>query len=70
MLRTPTAISEIIDKLNGAINAGLADPEFKSRFNDLGAETFAGSPADFDKFIVDYPAKWAKTIRAAGVKAD
>jgi tripartite-type tricarboxylate transporter receptor subunit TctC len=64
---TPT---EIIDKLNSAINAGLADPKFKSRFYDLGAETFAGSPADFGKFIVDYTEKWAKVIRAAGVKAE
>ena len=62
--------ADIIDKLNGAINAGLADPEFKSRFNDLGAETFAGSPADFGNFIADYTAKWAKIIRAAGVKAE
>ena len=61
---------EIIDKLNGAINAGLADPKFRSRFNDLGAETFAGSPADFGNFIADYTAKWAKIIRAAGVKAE
>jgi tripartite-type tricarboxylate transporter receptor subunit TctC len=64
---TPT---EIIDKLNSAINAGLADPKFKSRFYDLGAETFAGSPADFGKFIVDYTEKWAKVIRSAGVKAE
>ena len=35
---------EIIDKLNGAINAGLADPKFKSRFNDLGAETLQARP--------------------------
>jgi tripartite-type tricarboxylate transporter receptor subunit TctC len=62
--------ADIIDKLNSAINAGLADPRFKSRFNDLGAETFAGSPADFGKFIVDYTEKWAKVIRAAGIKAE
>jgi tripartite-type tricarboxylate transporter receptor subunit TctC len=61
---------QIIDKLNNEINAGLADPKFKSRFNDLGAETFAGSPADFGKFIVDYTEKWAKIIRTAGVKAE
>jgi tripartite-type tricarboxylate transporter receptor subunit TctC len=61
---------EIIDKLNSAINAGLADPKFKSRFNDMGAEIFAGSPADFGKFIVDYTEKWATVIRAAGVKAE
>jgi tripartite-type tricarboxylate transporter receptor subunit TctC len=61
---------EIIDKLNAAINAGLADPRYKSRLNDLGAEIFAGSPADFGKFIVDYTGSWAKIIRAAGVKAE
>ena len=61
---------EIIEKLNSAINAGLADPKFKGRFNDLGAEIFAGSPADFGKFIVDYTEKWAPVIRAAGVKAE
>jgi tripartite-type tricarboxylate transporter receptor subunit TctC len=62
--------AEIIDKLNTTINAGLADPKFMSRFNALGAEIFAGSPADFGRFIVDYTEKWAKVIRAAGVKAE
>jgi tripartite-type tricarboxylate transporter receptor subunit TctC len=62
--------AEIIDKLNSTINAGLADPKFKSRFTDLGAEIFAGSPADFGKFIVDYTEKWAKVIRAAGIKTE
>ena len=62
--------ADIIDKLNGAINSGLADPKFKSRFNDLGAEIFAGSPADFGKFIAAYTEKWAKVIHAAGVKAE
>jgi tripartite-type tricarboxylate transporter receptor subunit TctC len=61
---------EIIDKLNGAINAGLADPRYKSRLTDLGAEIFAGSPADFGKFIVDYTERWAPIIRAAGIKPE
>jgi tripartite-type tricarboxylate transporter receptor subunit TctC len=62
--------AEIINKLNSEINAGLVDPKLKSRFADLGAETFPNSPADFGKFIVDYTEKWAKVIRAAGVKAE
>jgi tripartite-type tricarboxylate transporter receptor subunit TctC len=62
--------AEIVDKLNGAINAGLADPKYKSRFTDLGAEIFAGSPADFGKFIVDYTERWAPIIRAAGIKPE
>jgi len=62
--------ADVIQKLNNAINAGLADPKLKGRFADLGAETFPNSPADFGKFIVDYTDKWAKVIRAAGIKAE
>ena len=62
--------ADVIAKLNGAINTGLADPKYKARFTDLGAEIFAGSPADFGRFIVDYTETWAKVIRAAGVKAE
>ena len=39
--------AEIIDKLNTAINAGLADPKLKARLADLGSTALAGSPADF-----------------------
>ncbi len=62
--------AEIVDKLNNEINAGLADSQLKSRFTNLGAETFPNSPAQFGKFIVGYTEKWAKVIRAAGVKAE
>jgi tripartite-type tricarboxylate transporter receptor subunit TctC len=62
--------AEIIDKLNSEINASLADPRLKAQFENLGAEIFAGSPAQFGKFIANYTEKWAKVIRAAGVKAE
>jgi tripartite-type tricarboxylate transporter receptor subunit TctC len=64
---TPAAI---IDKLNREINAGLADPKIKARFADLGATVFIGSPADFEKFIVDETEKWGKVVKFAGAKAD
>ena len=60
---------EIVGILNKQVNAALADPTFKARLADLGAEPFAGSPAEFGKFIVDYTEKWGKVIRAAGIKA-
>jgi tripartite-type tricarboxylate transporter receptor subunit TctC len=62
---TPT---EIIEKLNADINAGLADPKLKARFADLGATVFIGSPADFGKFITDETEKWAKVVKFAGIK--
>jgi tripartite-type tricarboxylate transporter receptor subunit TctC len=62
--------SQIIDKLNEAINAGLADPKIKARRADLGGTPLGGSPADFGKLIADETEKWAKVIRAAGIKAE
>ena len=62
--------SEIIDRLNGEINAGLADPTVKARLADLGGRPFAGSPADFGKFIDAETAKWANVIKTAGIKAE
>ncbi len=64
---TPT---DIIDKLNKEINAGIADPKLKARFADLGNTPLPGSPADFGKFIADETDKWAKVIKFANIKAE
>ena len=54
--------SQIVDILNTAVNAALADPAFAARLADLGVEPFPSSPAAFGKFIGDYTEKWAKVI--------
>jgi tripartite-type tricarboxylate transporter receptor subunit TctC len=61
---------EIIAILNKQVNAALADPTFKARLVDLGAEPFASSSAEFGKFIVEFTEKWRKVIRAAGIKGE
>ena len=61
---------EIIDLLNRVVNAGLADPNLKTRFTDLSAVVLPGSPADFGKLLVDETEKWGKVVKFAGVKAD
>ena len=61
--------AEIVDKLNEAINAGLADPTIKARLADLGGVPMPMSPADFGKLIADETEKWGKVIRAANIKA-
>ena len=43
--------------------APLADPKLKARVADLGATVFAGSQADFRKFLADETEKWAKVIK-------
>jgi len=61
---------EILDMLNKEVNAALADLKMKSRLADLGGTVFAGSPADFGKFIVEETEKWGNVIRALNIKAD
>jgi tripartite-type tricarboxylate transporter receptor subunit TctC len=63
-------LSQIIDKLNEAINAGLADPKIRARLADLGGAPLVGSPADFGKLIADDTEKWGKVIRAANIKPE
>jgi tripartite-type tricarboxylate transporter receptor subunit TctC len=64
---TPT---EIIDKLNNEINAGLADPKIKARFADLGGTPLAGSPAAYGKLLAAETEKWAEMIRAGNIKPE
>src|SRR5215471_19128813 len=62
--------SQIIDKLNEAINAGLADPKIKARLADLGGTPLVGSPAEFGKLIADETEKWGKVVKFTGIKAE
>jgi tripartite-type tricarboxylate transporter receptor subunit TctC len=64
---TPT---EIVDKLNKEINAGLADPKMKARLAELGVTAIPGAPADFGKLLAEETEKWAKVIRAANIKPE
>jgi tripartite-type tricarboxylate transporter receptor subunit TctC len=61
---------EIVDKLNSAINAALADPSVKAKFHELGGSVIAGSPAEFGKLIADETAKWAKVVKFSGAKPE
>jgi tripartite-type tricarboxylate transporter receptor subunit TctC len=62
--------AEIIDTLNTAVNAAFADPGFKARLADIGAEGLPGSPEDFTGLIAGETEKWAKVVKFAGIKAE
>jgi tripartite-type tricarboxylate transporter receptor subunit TctC len=64
---TPTAI---IEKLNKEVVAAAANPAMQTRFADLGDSMFASSPSEFAKLVAADTEKWAKVIRAAGIKAE
>ena len=60
--------AEIVDKLNKAIDAALADATMKARFAELGSVPVPGSPSDFAAHIRSETEKWAKVIAFAGIK--
>jgi tripartite-type tricarboxylate transporter receptor subunit TctC len=60
--------ADIIDKLNGDINAVLSEPKLKAQLGDFGAVVMTGSPADFRKFIAGDIDKWARVIKFANIK--
>ena len=59
---------EIIEKLNREINAAIADPAMKAHLAALGGEVLPGPPSAFGKLIADDTEKWARVVRAAGLK--
>jgi tripartite-type tricarboxylate transporter receptor subunit TctC len=59
---------QIVDKLNGEVTAGLADPKIKERLADLGGVQMPMTPAEFGKLIADETEKWGKVVRAANIK--
>jgi tripartite-type tricarboxylate transporter receptor subunit TctC len=60
--------ADIVDTLNRAVNAILADATAKARFTEIGASLLRGSIADFGKLVADETEKWAKVVRFAGAK--
>ena len=61
---------EVVEKLNRAVNAGLADPRIKARFADLGATPLVGSSAGFGKLIGRETEKWGRVIRSANIRVE
>src|SRR3954451_77226 len=58
---------EIIAKLNGELNAVLAEPAIKARLVDLGGEPLIGTPEAFGAMIVAETEKWKKVIEGANI---
>ena len=61
----------VVSRLNEAIRASLAKPETKEKMKGLGAITEGGStPAEFRAWLGKDLERWARVIKAAGVKAE
>jgi len=60
----------IVEKLNGAINAGLKTPGAQASLAKFSAIANLGTPKDFETFLASQMAKWGAIVKLAGAKID
>ena len=60
----------IIERLHKDITANLKLPEVKQRLADQGAEIVGSSPSQFAAYLRSETEKWAKVVKAAGIKQE
>jgi tripartite-type tricarboxylate transporter receptor subunit TctC len=62
--------AEIIERLNQAVTAGLADPKITARLGDLGGVPMPMSSAEFGTHLANETEKWAKVVRTVNIKPE
>ena len=71
MLAAPKATPDLpVQRLHAALAEAEKAPELQPRFADLGFDIVMNSPAEGDALLAREQAKWAKLIKAAGIRAD
>jgi tripartite-type tricarboxylate transporter receptor subunit TctC len=60
--------ASIIQKINAAINEGLATPEMQKTITNLGSEAKPNTPAEFAAYIAAQHKKWIEVGKAANVQ--
>ena len=60
----------IVTRLNTEIVKGLAAPEINQRFVANGGDPAPSTPDELRKYMIEESARWAKTIKVAGIKIE
>ena len=61
---------EIVMRLNAEVLRALKMPEVKERLENVGFELVGGTPEAFGIYIRSEIGKWAKVVKASGIKAE
>lgn len=60
----------LIDRLNSEILRALKSPDLAARFKDLGADPIGNTPEQNTAYVQNEITKWAKVLKAAGIKGE
>jgi len=58
----------IVAKLHDATVKILGEPDVRQKLSELGLDIIANTPAEFSAAIADETPRWAKVIKAAGIR--
>ena len=73
---SPAAVAQaeppkpVVARLNGEILRALKMPEVKDRLENVGFEIVGSSPEQCGTYIRNEIVKWAKVVKASGIKAE
>src|SRR5258708_18857470 len=59
--------SEIVVRLNEAINMALMTPNVRQAFANLGARPVGGTAAEFGNLVKSQSVLWAKVVKDSGI---
>ena len=61
---------EIVNRVSAEVQKILRDPAMREKLAQQGYEAVGGTPEEFEKFMRDEVAKWAKVVRDSGTKIE
>ena len=62
--------AEIVARLNTEINAGLVDPETRTRLAAVATTPILHTPTEFGGYVATEVEKWGRVVRAANIKPE
>jgi tripartite-type tricarboxylate transporter receptor subunit TctC len=60
----------IVSRLSNESAKVLRHPDITSKLGALGADVAPSSPEDFARFVREEIARWAKVVKAIGIKPE
>ena len=60
----------VVDRLSGEIGKILALPDIKAIYANLGLTAVSSTPEQFASYVQQEIVRWAKVVKASGMKAE